>query len=106
MQVTAYTAFVAMYQALDAAYDTIKSESLRQYLSDANPFLFEGEGSADPAVYVEFEQLFNETCGKSPSAVDALSAVRSYLGEQDADALVAAFDSVVTPECWEKVVNH
>ena len=102
MSVTAYAAFIAMYYALDAAYDEIGGEELRRYLSDANPFLFIGEGSADPAVYAEFEQAYKGTCGDCSNAQEALAAVRDYLGRQDADALIAAFDSVVDYASWEK----
>lgn len=105
MSVTAYAAFIAMYYALDAAYDAIGDEELRRYLSDANPFLFKGEGSADPAVYAEFEQAYKGACGDDPNAQEALAAVRGYLGRQDTDALIAAFDSVVDYESWEKATT-
>lgn len=102
MSVTAYAAFIAMYYALDAAYDAIGDEQLRRYLSDANPFLFKGEGSADPAVYAEFEQAYKGVCGDDPNAQEALAAVRGYLKGQDAGVLIAAFDSVVDPGRWEE----
>lgn len=79
MSATAYAAFIAMYYALDAAYDAIGEEELRRYLSDANPFLFKGEGSADPAVYAELEQAYRGACGDNPDAQEALSVVRDYL---------------------------
>lgn len=102
MSVTVYAAFIAMYYARDAAYDVNADEELRRYLSGANPFLFKGEGSADPAVYPEFEQAYKGTCGDCPNAQEALAAVRGYLKGQDVGVLIAAFDSVVDPGKWEE----
>ena len=46
--------FKMMFYTLDDVYDETKNEELGKFLSSANPFLFEGEGSADPSIYNEF----------------------------------------------------
>ena len=100
MMVSAHDAFVTMYYALDAAYEKTKDERLRQYLSDADPFLFRDGGSADPAVYIEFER---EYCAGAESAVDeesSLAFVRDYLGRVG-PLFIAAFDSIVNLENWK-----
>ncbi len=102
MRVTSYAAFVAMYQALEAANDEMKDESLRRYLSDANPFLFKDKGSADPAIYIEFEQMFNKRFADGTDPKGALSVVKDYLREQNGGVLAVAFDSVVNSANWEK----
>ena len=58
---TAYETFVMLFYSLDAVYDESPNESLGNYLSGLNPFLFEGEGSADPAEYNDFETEFSKT---------------------------------------------
>lgn len=60
MQVTAYETFVMLFYSLDAIYDESPNESLGNYLSGLNPFLFENIGSADPAEYDEFESEFSK----------------------------------------------
>lgn len=59
MKVGAYKAFVAMFYALDSAYDG-DSARLREYLCDANPFLFRDEGSADPSVFEAFKSDYSD----------------------------------------------
>ena len=46
--------FTAIFYVLDAAWDKSRDEELGDFLSGANPFLFEDSGSADPAVFAEF----------------------------------------------------
>ena len=51
-----YKSFVYMFYALDAIYDENPNDELGNYLSGLNPFLFDDEGSADPAEYEEFKE--------------------------------------------------
>ncbi|MDO4962040.1 MAG: hypothetical protein Q4E57_09395 [Eubacteriales bacterium] len=57
---TNYELYCAIFLAFDADWDETHNEGLREYLSDANPFLFEGENSADPAIYAEFCKFMSE----------------------------------------------
>lgn len=117
MQVDAYDSFVSKYQALDAAFDEhTSSERLRAFTSEANPFIWKGKGSADPAVYIEFEQAWEKRFGnKDASAPDTRQFVRGYLKTQDEGeyafapagdvTLVQAFDSVTDEESWEEALS-
>lgn len=60
--VTPYDTFVNMYYALEA-YEGFISDRLREFVSEANPFIWADKGSADPAVYIEFERAWNEKFG-------------------------------------------
>ena len=53
-----YRLFVLMYNALDCVYDLSHNQNLGNYLSDLNPFLFEGENSADSYYYEDFKKEF------------------------------------------------
>lgn len=116
MVVSAYDAFVNMYYALDAAHDERSSDRLTDFVSDANPFLWKDKGSADPAVYIEFEQAWNERFGdREVTAPEARRFVRDHLKAQDGGeyafapagdvTLVEAFDSVVDEESWEEAFS-
>ncbi len=51
---TRYDLYCMIFLALDADWEETKDEELGKYLSDANPFLFAGEGSAIEDVYKQF----------------------------------------------------
>lgn len=106
MKVSAYDTFVAMYYALDAAYDEIKDEELRAFLSDANPFLFKDEGSADPAIFAEFSEEFEAEFKDGASEQESLDFVRDYLRSQNATVLIATFDTIVDSAKWAKALNR
>lgn len=118
MRVDVYDSFVAMHQALDAAFDEHpSSERLRSFASEANPFLWEGKGSADPAVYIEFRQAWEKRFGNHEvTPPEARQFVRSYLGTQDegeysfaptgGTTLVEAFDSVADEQTWEEALSE
>ncbi len=57
---TQFELFCMIYYVLDAYYDQNKNDALRLYLSDANPFIYEDSGSADPAVFTEFCSIVNK----------------------------------------------
>ena len=104
MTVSAREVFVAMYYILDVAYEKACSEELRQFLSDANPFLFKDGGSADPAVFIEFEQAFDAVEHSELDEADSLAFVQRYLEHQDPE-LKAAFDSVADSSNWRLALN-
>ena len=106
-----------MYYALDAAFDDHRSERLREFVSDANPFIWKDKGSADPAVYIEFEQAWDKTFGRrEPTAPEARKFVRDYLETQDEGeysfapaggiTLAEAFDSAADEETWEEALSE
>lgn len=108
-----YQAFVSMFYALDVAFKKNGTERLRSFLSEANPFLWKDKGSADPAVYEEFSKSFGERFGiQGATPEEARLFVRDYLGIQDNEYcwaegdFVAAFDSIVTPQLWERSLEE
>lgn len=117
MTVTAYDAFVNMYYALDAAFDEHNSDRLREFVSEADPFLWKDKGSADPAVYIEFEQAWKKRFGDGQvTPPEARQFVSDYLKTQDEGeyafapagdvTLAEAFDSVADEETWEEALSE
>lgn len=49
--------FTMIFYVLDAAWDKTHDRELGDFLSRANPFLFEDLTSADPEIYMEFCEL-------------------------------------------------
>ena len=47
-----------MYIALDALNDENKNENLVSFLTDANPYMREGENSVDIVIYNDFKNKF------------------------------------------------
>jgi hypothetical protein len=98
---------------LDAAYDEGKSRKVFALIADANPNIWKGKASGDSTVFSEFSEAFAERSpqGKADSA-DAAEFARAFLSEQNAEYgcaegdLVASFDSIVTPELWERALSE
>jgi len=62
-----YELFVMVFYALDHEWDQIRGQELGDFLSDMDPFLFDDEGSADPAVYSHFCRVIDEPVTKENS---------------------------------------
>ena len=76
----AYSTFVNMFMALDALWDECHDNTLAGYLSEANPFLFKGKGSADPAIWAEFSAAFSKRFPDNEASLeDAHDFVIGYL---------------------------
>lgn len=88
-----YKSFVYMFYALDAIYDESPNEELGNYLSGLNPFLFDDEGSADPAEYEEFKQAYmSHFADKEPATSEIHSFCREYLSKNGPEKALEAFD--------------
>lgn len=75
--------FIAMYRTLDCLYDETQREDLRNYLSEANPYLFTDRKSADPAVFAAFSHYFDSLYTNDDVSVEeAYSFVRQYLNSE------------------------
>ena len=113
MQATVHDAFTAMYYALEAATDNYSDQGLQTFAQDCDPFVWKDRLSADPAVYAEFSEAFSASCGEQAvSAEEARAFCRGWLEKQAATLefyagpLVAAFDSIATPEDWEAALAN
>lgn len=74
---------------------TDRSEKAGDYLSDVNPFLFEGNGSADPAVYDEFEKAFKKEFKTDRIyKTTAYNWLKRYTVEMKNDAVKEAFETI------------
>ncbi|MEE1274734.1 MAG: hypothetical protein UHI81_09575 [Olegusella sp.] len=116
MNYDCWTYYLTIYYALDAAYAAHPSESLNEYLSEANPDLWEGKGSADPAVWHGFERAFRDSFrADAANLEDALPFVRHYVAEQggryselyeDQCDFLGMFDNKVPAEKWEEACER
>ena len=79
-----YTIFKLMYFALDSKKKKNKDDDLGQYLSEMNPFLWNDEGSADPAMYSKFKAKFQENFNSNECSVeDSYNFTKSFLKADD-----------------------
>ncbi len=81
----AWSVYLCVYFTLEYASEQTARPggALREFLGDANPFLWADMGSADPAVWTEFEHAYSSrfpTGGSSDEA--SLAFVREYLAGQ------------------------
>ena len=111
--------FVAMYFELEYAFQAqkLKGEALRHFLGDSNPFVWSGIGSADPAIWIEFERAFARRFPEgAPSDADTLEFVRGYLSKQgpyyirvfpggDETSFLALFDAETNLAEWTSMLD-
>lgn len=102
---TAYETFVHLFEVLDHIYDEEPNEKLGDYLSGLNPFMFEGEGSADPAEFDEFNleylKKFPLRCAQPECAYDFC---KEYLNKFASSETVKAFDKI-SLEDWVRALE-
>ena len=57
-----FSIYLSIYNVLDRFYDLHpeRAEELQDYLSEANPNIWEGECSGDPAVYEDFLEFLSK----------------------------------------------
>lgn len=85
--------FIAMYRALDCLYEEAPCEEMRDYLSDANPYIFKDRESADPAIGAEFADLWTKLhYPEDVSANEAYAFVKEYL--RSSTAFATAFEDI------------
>lgn len=108
-----FVIYVNAFYAIQEAYDSARrawvqpAAGLEAFCRDANPFLWDEEGSAEEAVYAGFCEEFQKRFGKqSCTASDGLAFVRDWLASQEGDAyghdLMTSLDQVSDPDAWEE----
>ena len=98
---TRYDLFCMIFFALDADWDETHDEELGKYLSDANPFLFEGEGSAISEVYNEFCRIIKtENIVKEKS----FDLAKEYVNRLNNRAVTESFD-LLKEDQWKDALN-
>lgn len=92
-----HTVFIVMFRALDCLYEESPNETMREYLSDANPYIFKDRNSADPAVGAKFaNKWIRSGLPEDISAIDAYSFVQDYL--QSYTPFSAVYDDISLSE--------
>ena len=94
--------FCMIFYVLDAYWDESKDSSIGDYLSSANPFLFDDIGSADESVYLDFCRHVNEPI----SIENSYSKAIKYLQTIDNKKLVDAFKKTSEDEWTDSVKDY
>lgn len=80
-----YHIYIATYFTLEYVFENqvTKGVALSHYLGEANPFIWTDKGSADPAIWIEFEQAFDKRFPSGETTdEESLAFVRDYLSKQ------------------------
>ena len=110
-----FTIYVNAYYAVQEAYDAARrswerpAEGLEEFCKDANPFLWDGDGSAEPSLYESFCEEFGAQADKddgSCSAKTGRQIARTWLASLEGDrygsSLVSSLDETADEREWEK----
>ena len=88
-----------IFYVLDAEWDETKNPQLGEFLSGANPFLFDDIGSADPAVYEKFCEAVDD-----PIPVETSYEIASkYIAKIGNNVVSSAFSTIDEKEWIECV---
>ena len=94
--------YCMIFYVLDAEWDETNDPQLGEFLSGANPFLFEDIGSADPAIFAQFCEAVT-----SPITVENSHKVASeYVVSLENEAITKAFASIDEAEWIECVKDY
>ena len=93
--------YVLLNYVLDSICDENRGGDLSLFLSDANPFLFKGLDSADPAVYDDFEAICKE---HKNDLGNGYKIAKDFVNKKCPQCVKDAF-SDVTEEEWEAAYN-
>lgn len=97
---TKFELFCLVYAVLDAAWDETKEPHLGEYLSGANPFLFEGIGSANPEVF----HRFSENVDDPITIENSYCKAKEYISTLD-DLVISNAFLFVDEEEWKEGVK-
>ena len=108
-----FVIYVNAYYALQETFDSARrswerpAEGLAEFCRDANPFLWDGESSAEEGLYEGFSEGFDRLYPDHEcSAADGRTYARTWLGTLEGDryghSLVTSFDSVTNEVDWEE----
>lgn len=92
--------FSLIFYSLDSIWDITHDDALGQYLSSANPFLFDDTASADPDVFIEFCKKTNE----ETAVEDSYTVAGQYIASLNDKALSEAF-MTISEDDWLQAVK-
>jgi hypothetical protein len=101
---TCYELYKMMFYGLDDQYDLNKNEKLGKFLSAMNPFLFKGEGSADPSIYEKFKVEYESNFSKECTIEEGYYFAKEWLKKQNNVELNNAFEKITIEE-WIEAAN-
>ena len=102
---TQFELFCSIFYSVDAVWDNgEQNEDLRIFLSDCNPFIWAGEHSADPAMYVDFCKIINKENISVEESYDLASQYIEALPYYYAKGVREAFRAITKSE-WLEGVN-
>ncbi len=112
----AFTIYVNAYYAVQEAYDSARrswerpASGLKEFCQDANPFLWDQDGSAEPSLYESFCEEFGtqaeeDTCSAQTGRDVARTWLASLEGERYGTSLVTALDTTANEHAWEEACN-
>lgn len=96
-----YNYFILFYYILDSLCDKENNEELSLFISDVNPFLFRGEGSADPAIYDDFKTICNAYKKAAANGYD----ITKIFVDQKCPQCVKDIFSDITEEEWDNAYH-
>lgn len=111
-----YEILVAIYKYLEFQYNLNKyrTEEYIYYLSNIDPFIWNDEGTADPAYYEEFTELYNKYFEVNECSIkEGYEFAQKYLDEHNKiehEQYGSNIDEVINVfakcslEDWEKIV--
>ncbi len=94
--------FCMIFYALDAEWDESQNGKLGEYLSGANPFLFDDNDSADPAIFAQFCNMVPETV----SIEDSYTVALSYIDSLNEESISSAFRATSQEEWTDSVKDY
>lgn len=108
-----FVIYVNAYYAVQEAYDSARRDwerpavGLEEFCKDANPFVWDAEGSVEPHIYEGFAQGFSERFGKGTcTAAEGLAYAHDWLASLEGgiygDALTASLHATANDEAWEE----
>ena len=94
--------FTMIFYVLDAEWDETHDENLGDFLSGANPFLFEDLCSADPEIYNQFCEIVTEPI----TVEDSYSIASKYILSLNSNIISEAFKSITEDEWIDSVKDY
>ena len=94
---TPFQFYTLLFHKLDEKWESCKDEELGMFLSEMSPYIWEGEGSADPAVYEEFKEFMH---GKEIGDDYGFSLIVPYLESLDFYKDIKRFVADMNEKSW------
>ena len=95
--------FSFFYLMLNSCWEKNKNETLGQFLSEMNPFLWKQEVSADPAYFEEFKTFMKD---KSLGNDNGFQLAKDYLKTIDYFPNLEKYLDEYDQDCWNDAMQQ